>query len=470
MTEAWKRLEGQVVNREFHLRQYLAGSNHSAVFLTEYADRKVSKAAIKLIRAEPATAELQRARWRLAAKLSHPHLLRLYEMGRCQLDKTGFLYVVMEYAEEDLSEILPQRPLTPAEARDMLKSALEVLTYVHRRGFAHGRLKPANIMAIGDQIKLSSDGLCPVGESTGSRAKPSPYDPPEAASGRVSPAGDVWSLGMTLVEALTQHLPVWERTEQGEPVLPESLPEPFLDVARGCLRREPWRRWKIADIATRLRLSLSPPPRRAMARPREAFAKRRYVIPALAVGLAVIVMLAGPRLLHLHREARRAPSTATEQRKPQSKHRLRSETPEAVQSAQKAGDKEQSASSSAPSPTSLRSEAATTSAGSPAQGKVLQQVLPDVPQKARDTIHGTVRVRVRVTVDPSGNVAEATFDSPGPSKYFANLAMEAARRWAFEPPKVEGWSVPSEWVLRFEFTRTVTKAVPTQTAPQRGAG
>src|SRR5271169_2465276 len=130
MSEAWKQWEGQTVNGKFRLRQYLGGSDHSAVFLTELGEQEPQRAAIKLIPAHPENAELQLSRWDLAAKLSHPHLMRLFQMGRCQLAKVGLLYVVMEYAEENLSQILPQRPLTPAESREMLAAVLEGLAYV----------------------------------------------------------------------------------------------------------------------------------------------------------------------------------------------------------------------------------------------------------------------------------------------------------------------------------------------------
>jgi TonB family protein len=100
-----------------------------------------------------------------------------------------------------------------------------------------------------------------------------------------------------------------------------------------------------------------------------------------------------------------------------------------------------------------------------AKGEVLDQVLPDVSQKARATIHGKVRVSVKVHVDPSGGVSEAEFDSPGPSRFFADLALQAARKWAFTPPEVNGKSVASEWQLRFEFTQKDAKVIPRQTAP-----
>jgi TonB family protein len=105
------------------------------------------------------------------------------------------------------------------------------------------------------------------------------------------------------------------------------------------------------------------------------------------------------------------------------------------------------------------------SAASPSHGEVLDQVLPDVSDKARSTIHGKVRVAVRVHVEPAGNVSQAEFESPGPSKYFANLALQSARRWEFTAPEVNGHSVPSAWLIRFEFSQSGTQAFPRQTTP-----
>ncbi len=468
MTDAWKQWEGQVVNGEFPLRQYLGGSEHSAVFLTEHGEQ-LQKAAIKFVPADPVTAELQLSWWRLAAELSHPHLIRLFQMGRCQLGGMELLYAVMEYAEEDLSQILPRRSLTPAETRDMLEPVLDALAYVHGQGFVHGHMKPANVMAIGDHLKISSDALCRTGESSGGLRKQGVYDPPEAASGEISPAGDVWSLGMTLVEALTRRLPVWEGTVRGEPVLPETIPAPFLDIARHCLRRDPQFRWTVADIAARLQQPVPVPQKQTTARPRAASAKWRYIVPTAAGALVLAAMLGGLRLLNRRPETQRAPSIASQQppqRKIQPKLAKRPATPETGQSTQRASDKAQASSGTAPPPASLRSDpGAKKATGGLVRGEVLQQVLPDVPQTARDTIRGTVRVSVRVHVDPSGSVVGATLDSPGPSKYFANLALEAARRWEFVPPKVDGSNVSSEWSLRFEFAQTATKVFPAQAAP-----
>ena len=98
----------------------------------------------------------------------------------------------MEYAEEDLSQILPERPLTPMEARQMLQPVLNALAFLHGKGFVHGHVKPANIMAVNDQLRISSDGLRAVGQSSVGVGKPSVYDPPDSASGGIiSPAADI---------------------------------------------------------------------------------------------------------------------------------------------------------------------------------------------------------------------------------------------------------------------------------------
>jgi TonB family protein len=60
---------------------------------------------------------------------------------------------------------------------------------------------------------------------------------------------------------------------------------------------------------------------------------------------------------------------------------------------------------------------------------------------------------VRVEVDAAGNVTGTKLVTPGPSKYFSRLAMQAAEQWKFSPPSQNGQPVPSEWTILFEYTR-----------------
>jgi TonB family protein len=100
-----------------------------------------------------------------------------------------------------------------------------------------------------------------------------------------------------------------------------------------------------------------------------------------------------------------------------------------------------------------------------AKGDVLNRVIPDVPEGASRTIRGTVAVAVRVTVDATGAVTGADFESHGPSAYFARMAMDAAHGWKFKAPQQDGRAVASTWVLRYEFRRNGTDAKADQMNP-----
>jgi outer membrane biosynthesis protein TonB len=501
MTEAATKRVGQVIDGKFRLGEFVGGDESSSVFLTDYDSPDVRKAAIKLVPADSTEAEGLLARWRHAAKLSHPHMIRLLDMGCGELDGAAVLYVVMEYAEENLSSVIARRPLAPAEARAILGPVVDALAYVHAKGFVHCRIKPANIMAENDLLKISSDGLCRIGEFSGSVGKPGAYDPPEAAGGRISPAGDVWSLGMTLCEALTQRLPVWERTNQAEPALPSNLPAEFLDLARHCLRRDPQLRWSVADIAARLLPNAPTPPKQIVRGAQYSFARRRFVGTAAPIGLALLAILAAARVFnhHSHTEPAHAVATADAPKQPEVQPKVhaavqpKSETkpalteaavpvakptpPVAIPAEHAVEQPRPKKSVAAGVVTSTRAPArpktdappqpAATAASSSGvvRGKVVKQFLPDASQKARDTIRGKVRINVKVHVDESGRVTQAAFDAPGPSQYFAERTLEAAKLWLFAPSKMDGHNVPSEWVLRFEIDPTAINVYPAQTAP-----
>jgi TonB family protein len=91
--------------------------------------------------------------------------------------------------------------------------------------------------------------------------------------------------------------------------------------------------------------------------------------------------------------------------------------------------------------------------------------MPEVSPGALATIRGTVRVTVKLHVDPAGNVSSVELFSHGPSKYFADQALQAAHRWDFAPAKVDGHAVASDWLVRFEFTPSNTRVHPTQSTP-----
>jgi serine/threonine protein kinase len=248
MRDDWKKFEGHVLNDKFPLQKLLGSTSHSAVFLTQSPPPQPKTLAIKFINSL-AKADFQTSLLLSASKLRHPSLLRVLPGGHCQLAGTDLVFALMEYAEEDLGQVLPYRPLGEKEAREILGLLLDALSHIHSKGFAHTHIKPSNIMAIDGQLKLSSDTALTLGESRAAYRPVDAYDAPEAATARAARSSDIWSLGVTLVEVLTQHTPVSSPQSQAEPMVPSTIPQPFLDIARHCLRRDPGLRWTTAQIA-----------------------------------------------------------------------------------------------------------------------------------------------------------------------------------------------------------------------------
>src|SRR5262249_4825417 len=119
-------------------------------------------------------------------------------------------------------------------------------------GFIHGHIKPANIMAVADQVKISSDTICALAEAGANAKTPGAYDAPEIASGRISTAADVWSLGMTLVEELTQHRPASDAAQSKDLSLPKELPEPYKNIVRDSLHIDPKSRATVEQVKSQL--------------------------------------------------------------------------------------------------------------------------------------------------------------------------------------------------------------------------
>jgi len=486
---------GRFADDRFPLLRWLGGSENAGVFLTELAEQG-QKAVIKLIPADAADAEAREAAWATAEALSHPNLMKVYTHGRCQIDDVPCRYVVTEFADEVLADVLSERPLTLEETRDMLGPALDALSYLHAKGLVHGRLNPSNIMAAGDRLKLSTYSVCPVGAAVISGPPRTVCDAPETENGSIEPHSDIWSLGATLVEVLTKYPPLWNREKAADPTVPESMPEPFASIARKCLRSDPERRIAIDAIKARLeptRIPSRPQEKPAVASPRRS----RAAILLVAAALVLVAIGIWNVLSHRQQPQQTLPSTAPEsQNLPTASPAPAptatpapepvvstgpTATPDANPEANPVASPAQAPTSSAPPAAAPAPTQASTPAAAPAPPPqpdqspapasaavnhgVKNQILPDIIPSAMRSISGTVKVLVRLSVDANGNVADATLESPGPSKYFAGKSLEAARHWKFKPAQVGGNAAPSTWTVEFQFKQSGIQVVPEQTAP-----
>ena len=252
--------EGQLIDGRFALLEWLGGTDDRGVFLTVL--QGIQKASIKLIPAEGSEADSYIAQWEAAKKLSHPYLIAVLETGRFAFAGTDLVYVVTEYAEKSLSQVVAERALSPGDARGAFDPVLDALSYLHEKGFVHGHVKPSNILMVADQWKLSGDDLLVAGEFPELAWIPGGYDAPEAMYGSITAAMDVWSVGMTLAEALTQD-PIardWagKGSTKSEPVVP-GLPRPFGEIVRGCLRTDPAQRCTTEEVRSLLQRAWTSP-------------------------------------------------------------------------------------------------------------------------------------------------------------------------------------------------------------------
>jgi len=460
MNESWKRWEGQLVGGKFPLLRFLGGSEHGGIFLVDTGAGGKVQTAVKFVPAASVDANEQLRQWKVAATLDHPNVIRVFESGRCDLGGTDFLYVLTEYAEEDLSQILPQRALTDEETRQVLDAVLDGLTYIHGKGLVHGRVRPSNILAAGDEVKISSDSLRAAGE--GRRwGEQSVYDAPETARGQLEPRADVWSLGVTLVEMLTQRLPGVD-SGLGKPmVLPEGIPQSFREIVEDCLQIDATKRRTVAQIAARLDTGRGEAAE-AQALPSDPATSAGWVAAAplfsdlsgekrsakwaYALAFVAVVLIAGVVVLKP-----KAPVPSSE---------ARTGVPALHQDGAASGTAERPPSAVQTEPEEARSDQGSkdemlTKAGT--RGGVAIRVIPRVSTRARRTIRGRIRVAVKVDVDAAGNVTQARLQSGRASKYFARLALEAARGWKFKPVRANGGAVASEWVVRFSFSRRGTE-------------
>lgn len=499
---------GLAVDGRFTLQRRLGGAGRSSVFLTEAGDPP-QKAAIKLIPADSADPALLAAQWTAASRLSYPHLMQLLHSGRSRANGHDVLYTVTGYADEILAEILPERALTPAEVREMLEPVLGALAYLHARGLVHGGLKPANVLVAGEQLKLSVDRVQAAGARVWPASTPDIHDAPESA-GKLSPASDIWSLGVLLVEALTQQPPKWQAAG-ARLAIPVWLPEPFAAIARQCLSVDPVRRCSIREIASLLAparegASVAAPAPAPATVEDPAIAAAEPAVPAEPPQIPAAVApdspdqsleqppaetaenqpaacIEPPAMISADPQAEIAPANSIPALAPEHAPAPATNRPAsrrlpwlavaalvvlAAVAALVIGKRQRGKSPAADSGRSAQSVAIAAPkapAGPVLSGTVLQRILPDVPPSASETIRGRLVVVVRVAVDANGRVSGASFDYAGRSHYFANLALDAARNWKFQPEQIAGRPVPSTWVLTFGFTPNGSGVKATEAAP-----
>jgi serine/threonine protein kinase len=226
--------------------------------------------ALKMIRTIEHTTPQERLRFQIeaeaVARLQHPHIVQLYEVGEAQ----GQPYFSLEFCDGGtLSDQLKKHRPSPREAAELIETLARAMQYAHLRGVVHRDLKPGNVLLAGAERmpKITDFGLAKridaqardVSQS-GAIMGTASYMAPEQAAGKVrdtGPAADVYALGAVLYECLTGRPPfegpwhlVLVSVVSDEPVPPSRLgakvPRDLETICLKCLQKEPARRYESA--------------------------------------------------------------------------------------------------------------------------------------------------------------------------------------------------------------------------------
>ena len=165
---------------------------------------------------------------RLAARLSHPHVVAVFNL----VVDDDAQWLVMEYVEgATMSQLVREEgPLTPDQAAPLLWQAADGLVAAHQAGIVHRDVKPSNILVDRHRrVKITDFGIAHVtadpsltqtGLVTGSPA----YLAPEVAAGqRGDASSDVWSLGATVFHMLSGRPSTSSRPSQTVPMPPRPI-------------------------------------------------------------------------------------------------------------------------------------------------------------------------------------------------------------------------------------------------------
>ncbi len=280
----------------------------ASVFLAEDTelDRRV---AIKRLHPDsgPESAPRFRREMRVAAGLSHPNIVTLFDA----IEDDGAVLLVMEYVDgPSLAERLRDGPLAPATAMAILRPLAAAVDHLHEQGVIHRDVKPANVLLDrADRVKLADLGIASAGQATGitrtgSMLGTPAYMAPELFDGDpATAAADVFSVAAIAFEMFSGRRARESGTPAAIAVRAATAPPPDLRddrpdepalaavLARG-MARDPAGRPATATalvdaIAAALREDERPARRRGRARPRTApgrTARRRARAPPCAAG------------------------------------------------------------------------------------------------------------------------------------------------------------------------------------------
>ncbi|WP_157749510.1 serine/threonine-protein kinase [Jatrophihabitans sp. GAS493] len=213
---------GALLASRYRLRERVGRGGMADVFAA--ADELLHRpVAVKVFRFDSPAVDDQRrveAEMRTLAGLRHPNLVTVFDAGSVHEGPEATPYIVMELITgPTLGQRIAQAPLIPDQVRLLGSELAATLAYVHGKGIVHRDIKPANVLLDTPNIggspfsaKLTDFGIAVLLDSTrftmaGMTVGTANYlSPEQVQGGQVTPASDVYPLGLVLLECLTGRL------------------------------------------------------------------------------------------------------------------------------------------------------------------------------------------------------------------------------------------------------------------------
>lgn len=170
----------------------------------------------------------------IVARLQHPHILPVYDFG----EYDGLPYIVMAYMSGGtLADLINQGPMDPQETLRIVREMADALDYAHSKGVIHRDFKPTNVLLDEKHNTYLTDfGLAKMSESpshltgTGFLGTPNYMAPEQAEPAPLTPAADVYALGVTIFQMLTGRVPYEAPTPLG--LIMAHVSQPIPDIHR----------------------------------------------------------------------------------------------------------------------------------------------------------------------------------------------------------------------------------------------
>ncbi|MEU8245781.1 protein kinase [Nonomuraea sp. NPDC048916] len=271
---------GTTLNDRYVLTSRLGGGGMGEVWRADdtVLGRTVAvKVMMPALAENPAFAQRFQNEARAMATLRHPGVVDVYDYGACEVDQRRVSFLVMELVHgESLDHVLRRGPLGPAATMRLVAEVADALAAAHAQGIVHRDVKPANLMIRSDgRVALTDFGIAhsvSAGQltATGTMLGSAAYCAPEMATASdVTPAVDLYSLGVVAYECLTGRLPfqgdtpvqiIYKHLHAPVPELPGEVPPGPRRLVARALEKTPERRWASAnEVALAARQAMASP-------------------------------------------------------------------------------------------------------------------------------------------------------------------------------------------------------------------